>query len=156
MGAFTIERVSSASPEAVWRVVTDWAGYAEWMPLTRMRVDPGPTRVGLGFAGLSGLGPLRFADSMIVTDWSPPGATGVGRFRVRKTGRLLDGWADVRVQPGAAGAGSLLVWTEEISLRPALLGRALAGLADRVNDVMFGRAVDAMVARAEATEGVPR
>ena len=61
-------------PTSVWEVLTDFAAYGAWIPLTTMRVDPGEPRVGWGFAGLSGLGPLRFSDSMVLTRWEPPTA----------------------------------------------------------------------------------
>ena len=51
MATFTIERVVAAPPAKVWEIITDWAGYARWMPLTTMRLDPGPTGVGWSFAG---------------------------------------------------------------------------------------------------------
>src|SRR5689334_24924944 len=92
------------------------------MPLTTMRLDDGPTRVGCSFAGRSGLGPLRFADVMVITSWEPPGE-GRARFRLRKSGRLLDGCAGVSVERGAGGAGAALHWTEEVVLRPPALGR---------------------------------
>jgi uncharacterized protein YndB with AHSA1/START domain len=149
MGVLRIERTTSATPDQVWQVVTDWSGYARWMPLTTMRLAPGPTRVGWTFTGLSGLGRLRFADVMVITSWAPP-RDGRGRFRLRKIGRLLDGWADVRVEPGPGGAGAMLHWTEELLVRPPALGRRLDHLADPVNRWMFGHAVDAMVAEAEA------
>ncbi|HEY8654344.1 MAG TPA: SRPBCC family protein [Dermatophilaceae bacterium] len=58
MATFTIERVVAAPPAKVWEIITDWAGYARWMPLTTMRLDPGPTRVGWSFAGLTSVGRL--------------------------------------------------------------------------------------------------
>ena len=152
MGVLTLERTTRATPEQVWQVVTDWSGYARWMPLTTMRLAPGPTRVGWTFAGLSGLGPLRFADVMVITSWEPP-RQGRARFRLRKIGRLLDGWADVSVEPSSSlpgGTGAVLHWTEELLLRPPAVGRRLDRLADPVNRWMFGRAVDSMVAEAEA------
>jgi uncharacterized protein YndB with AHSA1/START domain len=149
MGVLDLERTTHATPQQLWDVVTDWSGYARWMPLTTMRLSSGATRVGWSFAGLSGLGPLRFADVMVITDWDPP-QQGRGRFRLRKVGRLLDGWADIRVEPGPGGTGAVLHWTEELLVRPAALGRRLDRLADPVNRWMFGRAVDAMVAEAEA------
>ncbi|MGZ4741753.1 MAG: SRPBCC family protein [Oryzihumus sp.] len=151
MGTFEITRSVHADPATLWRVVTDWAGYADWMPLTRMQLDDGPTRVGYGFAGVSGVGPLSFADSMVVTHWQPPTDAGAGEFRVRKTGRVLAGWAAVTVAPGPDGAS--LRWVEDITVRPRPVGRLLAPVADRVNRAMFGRAVDAMVARAEKEAG---
>jgi uncharacterized protein YndB with AHSA1/START domain len=152
MGTFTIRRTVAAAPQRVWQVVTDWDGYARWMPLTTMRLDPGPSGVGWSFAGLSGVGPMRFADSMVITHWAPPAADGYGELRVRKTGRVLAGWAVVTVRAAPGDGRTRLEWVEDISLRPAPLGRLLAPVVDRVNRAMFGRAVDRMVAEAEAPQ----
>ena len=153
MGTFTIERTVAAPPSRVWDVVTDWTGYARWMPLTTMRLDPGPTRVGWSFAGLTGVGPLRFSDSMRITSWAPPAATGSGTFRLVKVGRLLAGWAEVRVLPLAGGGQTALLWRENIVVRPVALGRLLAPLTDRFNAVLFARVVDAMAAEAVRLSG---
>lgn len=155
MATFTIERAVAAPPRQVWAVVTDWAGYARWMPLTRMRVDPGGTGIGWSFAGLTGVGRLRLRDEMVITHWAPPADEGPGTFRLVKTGRLLAGWAEVRVLPVAGGTQSQLVWREDIVIRPIVLGRLLAPLADRFNRALFARVVDAMAAEAVCGSGRP-
>jgi hypothetical protein len=142
MTAFHLDRTSPASAATVWEVLTDFAGYGAWIPFTTMRVDPGPPRVAWGFAGLSGLGPARFSDSMILTRWEPP-EQGRGRFSLVKTGRVLDGWADVRVEP--ARGGSVVTWSEEIALRPRPLRGLAQPLVDRASGPMFARALDAML-----------
>lgn len=157
MGTFEVARGVRATPAQVWAVVTDWSGYARWLPMTTMRLDRGPARVGYSFSGLTGVGPLRFADSMIITQWQPPsGPDGPAHFRLRKTGRLLDGWAVVSVQPRPGGAW--LEWTEDITVRPVSIGRLLAPVSDPLNRVLFGRAVAAMAGAAEEEHrrGEPR
>jgi uncharacterized protein YndB with AHSA1/START domain len=148
MGTFAIERIVAAEPTAVWDVLTDWAGYARWMPLTTMRTDQGPTRVGWSFAGLTGIGPFRFADMMRITAWAPPSQEGSGAFRLVKVGHLLAGWAEVSVLPLAGGKATQLVWRENIVLRPIRLGMVLAPLLDPLNKVLFTRVVNAMAAEA--------
>jgi uncharacterized protein YndB with AHSA1/START domain len=144
MGTFAIERIVAVPPGQVWDVVTDWAGYSRWMPLTTMRLDQGPTRVGWSFAGLTGVGWLRFCDAMLVTDWAPPVDAGPGAFRLVKVGRLLAGWAEVSVLPIAGGEATRLLWRENIVIRPNFLGRFLAPLSDRVNQALFAKVIDAM------------
>jgi Polyketide cyclase / dehydrase and lipid transport len=144
MAVVDLVRHSPAPPSAVWDVVSDFAAYGQWMPLTRMRTDGGTPRPGWGFAGTSGLGPLAFRDSMLVTEWAPPsGDHGHGRFRVVKTGRLLGGWAQVDVEPD--GAGSRLVWREDVVVRPLPFKRFFEPVLDRVSARLYGRAVDAML-----------
>ncbi|MEP7192057.1 MAG: SRPBCC family protein [Actinomycetota bacterium] len=153
MGTFVIERIVAVPTHQLWEVVTDWAGYARWMPLTTMRLDQGPTRVGWSFAGLTGLGRLRFSDQMRVTEWAPPAETGAGSLRLVKVGRLLAGWAEVSVQPTAGGERTHLLWRENIVIRPIFLGRLLTPLADRFNEALFSRVVDAMAAEAVRASG---
>jgi uncharacterized protein YndB with AHSA1/START domain len=153
MGTFAIERVVAAAPTAVWDVVTDWEGYARWMPLTTMRTDQGPTRVGWSFAGLTGIGPFRFADVMRITHWAPPDQAGPGAFRLVKVGHVLAGWAEVSVLPLTGGKATQLVWREDIVLRPVRLGMLLAPLLDRFNKALFTRVVTAMAAEAARRPG---
>ena len=154
MGTFEISRVVKATPEQVWRVVTDWGGYVRWMPLTKIRQDPGETRVGWSFAGLTGVGRLRFSDSMVLTDWSPP-VQGSGTFRLVKTGRLLGGWAQVRVSPAADPGGApgtratRLDWRERITVRPAPLGALVDPVLSPLNKRLFTSVIAAMAAEAE-------
>jgi carbon monoxide dehydrogenase subunit G len=147
MADFHLTRLCAAPPATVWDVVTDFAAYGDWMPLTRMVVDRGSPRLGWGFAGVSGLGRVGFSDSMLVTAWTPPGDDGRGSFRVVKTGRLLGGWAEVRVAP--EGAGTRLDWLEDVVVRPLPFKRLFAPLLSRASNWLYGRAVDAMLARAE-------
>jgi carbon monoxide dehydrogenase subunit G len=147
MADFHLTRHSAAPPTAVWDVVTDFAAYGDWMPLTRMRVDEGGPRPGWGFAGISGLGRFGFSDSMLLTVWEPPGDEGVGTFRIVKTGRLLGGWAQVRVEPD--GAGTRLDWHEDVVVRPLPFKRAVAPLLSWASVRLYGRAVDAMIVRAQ-------
>lgn len=153
MGTFAIERVVAVSPGQMWDVITDWAGYARWLPLTTMRLDQGPTRVGWSFAGLTGVGRLRFSDAMRITEWSPPADAGPGAFRLVKVGRVLAGWAEVSVHPIAGGEQTQLLWRENIVIRPILLGRLLAPLMDRVNKALFAKVIDAMAAEAVRASG---
>lgn len=153
MGTFEIERIVAAPPQQVWDVITDWAGHARWIPLTTMRLDQGPARVGFSFAGLTGIGRLRFADVMRITHWAPPSGTGPGQFRLIKVGRLLAGWAEVSVEPIQGGEQTRLVWRENIVIRPVFLGRLLAPLADRINTVVFSRVIGDMASEAVRARG---
>ena len=137
----------------MWDVITDWAGYARWIPLTTMQLDQGPTRVGWSFAGLTGLGRVRFSDTMRITSWAPPSDAGPGAFRLVKVGRLLAGWAEVSVLPIAGGEQTRLLWRENIVIRPSFLGRLLGPLTDRVNKALFARVIDDMAAEAVRASG---
>ena len=147
MPAVVVHRVVPTPVDRVWATLTDFADYGRWVPMTRMTVDAPPTRVGWGFAARTAVGPVGFVDSMLVTWWQPPRPGGTARFAVRKTGRLLAGWADVVLTPRSDG-GTNVVWREEIVLRPGPLGRLAAPLVDRVVARLFGAALGRMLAAA--------
>ncbi len=161
MSAVRIQRTVPTPVDRVWATLTDFAAYGDWIPLTAMRVDAPPKRVGWGFAGKTGFGPVGFLDSMLVTHWQPPADGGVGRFAVRKTGRVLRGWADVTVEPvarpgrasdGSSDGGSTsltrVTWREEIVPRPELVGRMVAPVTDPVTHRLFAAALDKMLVAA--------
>ena len=116
MAPVEVRRTVPTALDAVWDALTDFAAYGRWIPLTSMRTEPGPARLGWAFGGFTGLGPVGFLDSMLVVKWEPP-LDGEARFAVRKTGRVLRGWADVRLAATDAG-GTDVVWREEIVPRP--------------------------------------
>ncbi|MEP6649551.1 MAG: SRPBCC family protein [Lapillicoccus sp.] len=143
MAPVEVRRTVHTALGAVWDAVTDFGAYGRWIPLTSMRTDPPPVRAGWGFGGLTGFGPVRFVDSMLVVRWEPP-AHGEARFAVRKTGRVLRGWADVRLRTTEEG-GTEVVWREEIVPRPETLGRLAAPASDRVTARLFADALDRML-----------
>jgi len=141
-----VRRTVATPLGAVWDTLTDFGAYGRWIPLTSMRTDPSPVRLGWAFGGFTGLGPVGFLDSMLVVTWEPP-QDGQARFTVRKTGRVLRGWADVRLEATEPG-GTDVVWREEIVPRPEVLGRLAAPATDRVTSRLFARALDGMLAAA--------
>jgi len=152
-------RYTAAPPAAVWAELTDFGAHGRWMPLTTMRLDEGSPRLGWCFAGLTGVGPLRFSDPMVVTGWRPPSESGphhVAELRLVKTGRLLGGWVRVTVEEN--DDGSRVVWHEELTIRllPAtpltapLVAGAAGWLYARALDGMLGRASTATTRRAGA------
>lgn len=150
MPAVELARTVATSLPSVWDTLTDFAGYGRWIPLTSMRVDAAPVRVGWAFGGFTGIRPVGFLDSMLVTRWEPPEG-GRARFAVRKTGRVLAGWADVRLAATASG-GTDVTWREEILPRPETLGRLVAPVADRLTHRLFASALDRMLDAAAGRE----
>ena len=101
-----------------WAAATDWDRQGEWMLGTRVQATANDGRgVGGGLRAVTGIGPLAFADTMVITEWDPPHIT-----RVRHTGRLVRGTAafEVRGRPG----GSTFVWSETLDLPFGPAGRA--------------------------------
>jgi uncharacterized protein YndB with AHSA1/START domain len=153
MAPFVLRRRSPAPPAAVWAVLAELAAYGRWLPLTEVHADPGEPGVGWSFTGLTGVGRLRVHDVMTVTAWQPPSQPGEGgSFAVLKQGRAIGGWAVAVVQP--EGAGSAVRWTEEIRLRTPVADAVARPVLARAGALAFGRALDAMLLRAQRDGGL--
>ncbi|MEZ5185373.1 MAG: SRPBCC family protein [Candidatus Nanopelagicales bacterium] len=105
-----------APPRTVFAAATDWGAQHEWMLGTRVRADRHQGRgVGGGIAAFTGVGPLGFWDTMIITRWDEPKVV-----QVDHTGKVVRGIGVFRVE--RAGNGSRLVWREEVDLPLGWLG----------------------------------
>lgn len=143
-------QVRCAAPvEDLWEALLDLPATADPVPLTRAVGDPGEVTLGWSFTARTGVGPLGVDDVMHVTSLQPPAGHEPGRMRIVKTGRLLDGWAEITAAADGAGA-SILTWVEAVAPRPLPL-RVLA--PDRLvalsTDALLERLVRDVVARAE-------
>lgn len=144
----TCEVGCAAPAEVLWSVVTDLPATAGVVPLTTAAGDPGPPGLGWSFAARTGLGPVGFVDEMLVTALEEPRDGHAGRVRVVKTGRVLDGWAEILVVP--EGQRSRLVWREVVQPRSHVL-RALAParVSAALTHRLLGRMARDVVDRAE-------
>lgn len=114
-------------PAEVFERLTEWERHGEVVPLTTITPRPG------GFLARTGVGPLGFDDPMDVVVWEPP-----SRVRLVKRGRVVLGWAELRVEP--TERGSRVEWEEEAHVRG--VPRFLARLEERAGRVLFGRVID--------------
>ena len=106
----------AAPPDRVWAAMVDWERQGEWMLGTTVRgTVNGGHGTGAELEAWTGLGPVGFLDTMVITAWDPP-----YRCVVRHTGRVVRGAAAFEVEP--AGAGSRFVWTEWLELPWGRLG----------------------------------
>ncbi|MGW0557386.1 SRPBCC family protein [Streptomyces sp. NPDC002926] len=143
MAVIRITRAVPRPAEEVWPRVTDWPAHAAQVPLTSITVvTPSPAGVGTVFVARTGLGRVGFDDPMEVVRWEPPVEGGTGRLRLEKRGRVIRGWAEIEVRP--EGSGSVVVWVEELRIR--LLPRLFDPLVRRVGRLVFGRALDGLLA----------
>ncbi|WP_149182852.1 SRPBCC family protein [Streptomyces sp. TRM49041] len=152
MSVFRLERRTRLSAAETWRRVTDWPAHGAGVPLTRVTVlTPGPPGSGTRFTARTGIGRLGFDDPMTVVRWEPPGAGhgSAGVCRLEKYGRVVRGWAEIRVYGDGTGAARV-TWAEELRVLgvPRWCDPALRWAARRV----FGRALDGIL-RSPAGEG---
>lgn len=99
------------SVERLWEATTDWKRQGDWVLFTRVRGTlHGGQRVGGGVEAWTGVGPLGFLDTMVITAWEPP-----HRCAVRHTGRVVRGTGLFEVTEAADGR-SRLTWSEDLEL----------------------------------------
>nr|WP_255669954.1 SRPBCC family protein [Aeromicrobium wangtongii] len=113
--------------------MTDWDRHGDFVPLTSIVQTP------TGFDAFTGVGPIGFHDPMDVVQWDEPSFC-----RLEKRGRVVTGWAELRVDP--APAGSRVSWREDIHVRgtPSLLD----GLTRASSRALFSRVIDGLLAPA--------
>lgn len=142
MGTFEIVQTVRADLKTTFGVFSDFRMHGNYIPLTRIDFSDRSLGKGWRFTAKSGVGPLLLLDRMEITDWQPPSSLTVTKF-----GPLLEGWAQVHFT--AEGESTRVVWLENIVVKPAPIGRALAPVLDRLNRAMFAQAIKKMTIEAE-------
>jgi hypothetical protein len=113
-----LDVIIDAPAERVFAALTDWVGQGDWMLGTRVEVRSGDGHsVGSTLAAWTGLGPVGFWDTMVITAWDPP-----HRVDVLHTGRLVRGLGVMEVFE-LPDQRSRFVWREELDLPLGVLGR---------------------------------
>lgn len=110
----------AAPADVVFAALTDWDSQSDWMLGTRVS-SVGPQRRAAGdrLEAFTGVGPLGFLDTMVVSDW----VDGV-EVTVDHTGRVVRGSGTFRVEPDGADR-SVVVWIENLSIPGGAAGRFL-------------------------------
>lgn len=126
----------SLPAERVWQKLTDWGGHGEWIPLTRIDVDPAdPNR----FVAWSGFGrKLALEDRMHATGLNFDGQRGT--CHVDKLGPVLVGFAEVAVE--ASGSGTQVVWHEDVTV--PYLPKFLSGVVGKTAAALFASSLRRM------------
>ena len=114
-----VERVTVDAPAArVWQALTAWDRQSEWVIATRTYATAlAGQGVGGGLSAYTGLGPIRFKDTMVITEWLPPSVC-----RVRHTGWVVRGTGAFEVEP--AGDRAVVIWSERLTLPFGRIGAA--------------------------------
>jgi len=137
---FSLSEELPLTPRQAWDRLVDWGTHGEWIPMTRVDVDPAdPNR----FVAYSGARPLVLEDRMHATSLDFDGERGEGH--VDKLGPVLVGTATFTVVPGPTEGTCLVGWTEDVHV-PHLPGFA-AGLVGTLGRQMFAVAIKRMAKR---------
>ncbi|MFF3006845.1 SRPBCC family protein [Kitasatospora sp. NPDC057940] len=154
MARFVLTRRSPLPPAVCWERLTAWPRHGDRVPFTRVTVvRGGGGRAGDAILARTVIGPFRFDDPMEIVGLTAPAPGRDGLCRLEKRGRLVLGWAELRVRaPGqdagragetGAAAWSEVTWTEE--LRVARLPALLDPLVARAGRLVFGRVLDQLL-----------
>jgi hypothetical protein len=112
---FEVIQSFKAPSHRVWAELIDWKGHADWVPMTRVNLEPGdPAAIGARFTAWTGIGPLALKDQMEVSVLTWDDATSSGTCEVTKIGPVLRGRAGFTVTPTATG--SELQWIEDVTV----------------------------------------
>jgi hypothetical protein len=134
---FSLCRSVPLEPSEAWHRLADWGSHGDWIPFTRVDLDPTDER---RFVAWSGLGPVMLEDRMQVLEERFDGTRGY--CRVAKLGPVLVGEAEFTVGPGLTPGTSVVEWREDVRMRR--LPRWASGFAARVGRTMFARSLGRM------------
>ncbi len=138
---FSLSRTIDLTPDRAWEMLIDWPGHADWVPMTRIEVDPdNPDH----FTAWSGVGRLALEDRMQVREIDHD--SDVRRCVVDKIGPVLVGEAEFSVAAGPSGVTSIITWRENVHV--PYLPQILAGIVGRVGGALFSHALRRMGSRA--------
>lgn len=141
---FTVVRTLPLPAEAVFDELIDWAGHAQWVPVTRVEIHRGDGGPGTEFTATTGVGPVALPDRMRVESWDPEAMT----VAIEKIGPVLTGDVRLRVV-GTGETSSRLEWVEEVRVpyAPQFLARPMAFAARRGFSSAIGRMVKLIESR---------
>ena len=143
--AFTVIRHTPLVPEVAWSAVADLAQQTRDVPLTTMEVPPGGLVLGSEVVAWTRLGPLGFADRMLLTGLEPG-----RRLRLVKTGRVPSrlGGHRRRRRPRRARRGAGHV--DRGARGCAGSAASPSPVGDRLGPRLFGGILDGVLQRAAA------
>lgn len=134
---FTLSEVVPLSAADAWKKLVDWEGHGDWIPMTKVDVDPtDPNR----FVAYSGMKPFVLEDRMYADRVELDGDT--GRAHVHKLGPILIGEAELLVTPGLSDDTAVVVWRE--SVRMKYLPGFVAPVAAWVGKTLFAASLRRM------------
>lgn len=140
---FTVVRDLPLPAEVVFDELVDWAGHAEWVPMTCVDIHSGDGGPGTEFTATSGIGPAALPDRMRVDSLDREAMT----VAITKIGPVLTGTVTLRVV-ALGETSSRLEWDERIRVpyAPQFLAGPIAAAARRG----FSSAIARMVKRIQS------
>jgi len=137
---FTVTHDFAQLASVVWEAMLDWEAHGDWIPATRVEVDPGdPTAVGATFTGYTGYGPLTLVDRMVIESIEWDESAGSGSCVVTKLGPVLRGTAGFDIT--STDHGCQLVWFEDVTVPylPSLVSPVINALSAKGFSLGMGK-----------------
>lgn len=135
--SFEIAEVLPIPVATAWSRLVDWRGHGDWVPMTRVEVDPVDSN---RFVAWSGMGRLALEDRMHADSVEFDGTH--GRGHVNKLGPVLVGDAEFAVAPGRSPDECVVGWRETVTV--PYLPAMLSGLVGRIGAALFRSSVRRM------------
>lgn len=137
----------NASADHVFACLTNWSKQSEWIVGTKVKATK---QKGMGVGGeisaFTGIGPLGFTDTMVITAWDPP-----RRCSVRHTGKIVKGTGDFIVQ-SVSDHTATFTWSEDfiipfgtVGKTAWLIARPFARLGLQVSLKQFARRAESLL-----------
>jgi hypothetical protein len=126
--------------QRVFAELVDWRGHADWVPLTRVRIESGDGGPGTVFVATTGVGPFALPDRMRVDELDVEART----VRITKIGPVLSGPVHLSVTMMSATT-CRVSWVEDV--RVPWLPQALAGPVAAATRKGFRRSLAHLAAR---------
>ncbi|MBC7581887.1 SRPBCC family protein [Aeromicrobium sp.] len=125
-----------ATQQTVFEYVSDWERQSGWIPFTTVKnLSESVKGQGASLLAVTGFGPLKFSDTMVVTTWQP-----YDTIVVEHTGRIVLGKGVFSVHPHADDSCTF-VWQEITPVPFGLIGQAGLFLIKPLMNSMFDRAL---------------
>lgn len=136
------ERITVEAPAGrVWQALTAWDRQSDWVIATTTYATAlAGQGVGGGLLAFTGLGPLRFKDTMVITEWRPPTVC-----RVRHTGRVIRGTGSFGVEP-VDDLSAMVTWSESLVMPLGLVGEAIWPVVKPVGSWLLRRSLQRFAA----------
>lgn len=122
---FELSRIVPMTSELAWQRLTDWRSHGDWIPLTRVDVDPVDPDC---FTAWTGIGRLALEDRMRLIDQTIDDCG--RRARIVKLGPVLVGETEFSISAGIATDSAVVQWREvvDVPYLPAMLAPVAAWL----------------------------
>jgi hypothetical protein len=131
---FSIE--INAKPKTIFEYVSTWEKQSEWILFTKVKLLKGlPNQKDPLLLAITGVGPVKFKDTMVITNWSP-----YKLIVVEHTGRVVLGKGVFTIEE-ISDSNSKFTWQEITPIPFGLVGKIGLVLIRPIMNIAFGKSL---------------